>query len=241
MKKKLVMIGIIVFIFMLGVKYIPFGTYYTTKTIGKLEVPKLSMLKEECCMFSATFKSFRSTYILKQELNKIMNKLEKKICNNTIYYYDKENDITISEYGVKANFLLNEFYIVYDKGRISCDNKSEVSVTLTLKEGTLTSTGATFILKNNTPNVYIYGEPWYLEVYKNDEWHKLDTINDLHFILPAYELKPNDTKEISVSWDYAYGELKQGIYRFVKDLSRETNSSIPEYEAANVYAVFEIK
>lgn len=238
MKKRLIIIGIIIFILMLGIKYIPFGTHYTTKTIGKLEIPRLSVLKEECCMFSATFKSFRSTYILKEELNKIMDKYEKISCNNKIYYYDKENDITIYEYDVETKFPLNEFYINYDKGGAPCENIDEASVTLTLKEGTLSNTGATFILKNNTQDYYHYGEPWYLEVYKNNTWYKLDEINILTFILPIYGLRPGDAKEINIDWEYGYGKLNKGIYRLVKNVSKEDND---EYEPINIYSEFEIK
>ena len=33
-------------------------------------------------------------------------------------YYEKKNDITIEKYGIKPGFLLNEFYIIYNKGKI---------------------------------------------------------------------------------------------------------------------------
>ena len=61
-----------------------------------LTIPRLSFFKEECCMFSATFISFRSKDSLQKELDKIVEKYEKKTCNNKTIYYDSINEITIS-------------------------------------------------------------------------------------------------------------------------------------------------
>ena len=112
MKKK-IMITIlsIIIILTLCLKFIPFGT---RKNIGPnssvyLTVPKLSIFTEECCMFSSSFKSFSSTFTLQYELDNIMNKYEKYQCNNKTLYYDKINDITISEYGVEFRFPFNNF------------------------------------------------------------------------------------------------------------------------------------
>ncbi len=119
-----ILIAIIVII-----KFIPFGTikYKNEKMQSSLIIPKLSSFDYECCMFSANFKSFRSQYILKKELDKIMANYEKKTCNSKDYYYDAENDITITEYGVQGGFPMNKFYIVYDKGEYNCDNASSVA------------------------------------------------------------------------------------------------------------------
>lgn len=70
-------------------------------------------------MFYVSFKSFRSIYILDKELDTIMNRYEKKTCGDRIYYYNKVNDITISEYGILVGFPLNKFYIVYEFGELS--------------------------------------------------------------------------------------------------------------------------
>lgn len=124
--QKIILISllIVITVFVIGVKLLPFGTvkYKNEKMASTLIVPKLSSFDFECCMFSANFKSFRSQYILKKELAKIMDNYEKKTCNSKTYYYDSENDITITEYGVQSGFPMNKFYIVYDKGEYNCDN-----------------------------------------------------------------------------------------------------------------------
>lgn len=126
MKKSKTYLGcvlITIIIFVMGIKFVPFGSknYKNDKMASTLTIPKLSIFDEECCMFSANFKSFRSKYSLEKELNRIMGNYEKKVCEDKTYYYDKENDITITEYGVKIGFIMNSFYIVYDKGNFECN------------------------------------------------------------------------------------------------------------------------
>lgn len=123
MKKKLVIIIsaltiLILVLLILCLKYISFGitTYEMPNSGITLEIPKLSIFKEECCMYSASFKTFRSKSVVQKELDNIINKYEKKICNHRIIYYDKKHDITITEYGVESGKLMTNFYIVYDKG-----------------------------------------------------------------------------------------------------------------------------
>ena len=68
-----ILIAIIVII-----KFIPFGTikYKNEKMQSSLIIPKLSSFDYECCMFSANFKSFRSQYILKKELDKAIKNMK---------------------------------------------------------------------------------------------------------------------------------------------------------------------
>ena len=116
MKKYIKLIIIIILIAVLiGIKFIPFGyhEYQDKKMMSNLTIPKLSVFDEECCMFSANFKSFRSVYSLKKELNNIMNNYEKISCNSRTYYYDRKNDITITDYGVQSGFIINSFFICH--------------------------------------------------------------------------------------------------------------------------------
>lgn len=129
MKKIVTTILIFLLIIILSIKFIPFGSKNINmpNSLVNLKVPRLSFFKEECCMFSLTFKSFKSIFTLKLELNNIMNKYEKMTCNNKTYYYDEKNNITISEYGVNYGFILNEFYITYDKGKRDLNECSKIT------------------------------------------------------------------------------------------------------------------
>ena len=120
MKKKnvLLLVLLIFIICLLAIRYLPLGSNYTKSTLHSIEIPRLSIFTDECCMSTASFKSFRSTNSLKKEINKILSKYEKITCDGTTYYYNQKSDITIYDYGVEKSFPLNKFYISYDKGKI---------------------------------------------------------------------------------------------------------------------------
>lgn len=82
-----------------------------------LEVPKFSIYKEECCMYTVTFKSFQNVKLLQKELDKIMEQYEKIECGEKNYYYDSKHDITIESYGIEKGLFLNEFYFLFSKGK----------------------------------------------------------------------------------------------------------------------------
>lgn len=92
-------------------------------------------------------------------------------------------------------------------------------VTLTLKEGTLTNTGATFILKNEGNIDYGYGPAWEIEMKQDDKWHKIDVV--LNFNSPSYQLSVNESKELNINWENSYGKLASGEYRFIKHIDIE--------------------
>lgn len=92
-------------------------------------------------------------------------------------------------------------------------------VSIIIKEGTLTNKGATFILKNDSDIDIIYGNPYSIEVKKDNKWKKIDV--ELSFTLPAYTLKAKTSEEITINWEYGYGELEKGEYRFIKGFSYE--------------------
>lgn len=92
-------------------------------------------------------------------------------------------------------------------------------VTLSIKENTLTKTGATLMLKNDSDVDIQYGDPYEIEIKKDGKWHKINV--ELNFNLPAYMLKPNESKEIELEWENGYGQLASGDYRIIKDIDVE--------------------
>jgi hypothetical protein len=109
-------------------------------------------------------------------------------------------------------------------------------VTLSIKEGSLTNTSATLILANNSSEDISYGEPYEIEVKKNNEWYKIDA--ELNFIMPAYGLAVREAREIELDWQYSYGSLSNGEYRIIKgiDVLKENG----KYETFYVAAEFTI-
>ena len=95
-------------------------------------------------------------------------------------------------------------------------------VSIKIKEGTLTNTGATIIITDTTDKNYSYGEPYRIDKKENGKWEKVPkVIDDAFFNEPAYQ--PDENNEIvrEINWEWIYGKLKPGTYRFVTDASDE--------------------
>lgn len=120
-------------------------------------------------------------------------------------------------------------------------NKEEISdIVMTIKEGTLTNTGVTIILKNNTDDEYVYGPDYYVEKYDDGKWKEPSTItgdplawNDI-----AYTLKPNDSIELNIDFKLSYGELPVGAYRLIKRFSKEKDRPITEEKIKKISVEF---
>lgn len=167
-KKLYVVIGILI-LTLLCLIHIPYGTtnYTMPNSNIVLKVPKFSSFKEECCMFSASFQSFRSKFSLQLELEKIMTGYEKMECHNKTVYYDKKADITIHDYGVESGFFFRKFYITYDKGK---PTNNECSV---VTDATKTKYQIDYRLKNERDICY-HSE-------KFQYWNKDGNIYDVYY------------------------------------------------------------
>lgn len=93
-------------------------------------------------------------------------------------------------------------------------------VTMTVKEGTLTSTGLTIVYENTSDKNYTYGDPFLLEKKMKDSWYQVPIVlkdgygfNDI-----GYDLAASDMSEWPVDWEWLYGSLDTGEYRIVKDI-----------------------
>lgn len=95
-------------------------------------------------------------------------------------------------------------------------------VSIKIKEGTLTNTGATFIITDTTDKNYSYGEPYRIDKKENGKWREAPrVIEDAFFNEPAYLPDENNQIIRKVNWEWIYGKLKPGTYRFVTDASDE--------------------
>lgn len=115
-KKKIILIIILVIIVLVIIvfKNIQLGynkvniVYDEDNKIKNIElgIPKLSFMKEQNDN-NYSYKNFRGNKVLMLEVKSYLNTLNKIKCNNTVYYYDKENDFTIIDYSVKNYILYN--------------------------------------------------------------------------------------------------------------------------------------
>lgn len=107
----------------------------------------------------------------------------------------------------------------FDIGKESNIEIVEKGISLTVKKNTLTETGATLILKNDSDVDVQYGNPYEMEIKKDGEWHKINV--ELYFTLPAFSLKSKETKELELNWENGYGKLATGYYRIIKSFDIE--------------------
>ena len=105
-------------------------------------------------------------------------------------------------------------------------------------DDSITSKGATFVIKNNTDIECIYGVDYLLEKKIGDEWKEVDTltVSPLVWNLIGYTLNSNEQSEINIDWSIGYGELESGNYRLVKTFSMENDPKV-----LNSYAEFTIR
>ena len=113
---------------------------------------------------------------------------------------------------------------------------TDSDVTLSIKEGTLTNTGATIVLTNTSNKEYVYGEPYSIQIKKDGVWHVINV--QRIFETPLLHLKNGETKEIELNWKGSYGELENGTYRIIKGIDYEYEEN--KYESFRVAVEFHI-
>lgn len=122
------------------------------------------------------------------------------------------------------------------------DRELDELVNISIKEGTLTKTGATIIITDNNPNKIIYGTSFYIEKYENSDWHEVMPINNNYgFNDMAYYVDENGKLELEQNWEYIYGKLNKGIYRIVKDVAFESDVPITPEDIYYIWTEFEIQ
>ena len=135
--------------------------------------------------------------------------------------------------GCSKNEKLEKPYIGEESTtKIATDREIELSI----KEGTLTDAGATIVFTNNSDKDYKYSVPFSVEVKEDGKWHVIHA--DMSFNLPAFTIKAGEIKEMEITWEPGYGELENGTYRVIKNISYEYEKD--KYEDFNIAVEFNI-
>ena len=97
---------------------------------------------------------------------------------------------------------------------VECEDGFVISV----DEASVSPTGLTVVITNDTDQDYSYGAWYRVEKKKHDNWVQVNPItywgqNDWLDGVGA-----NSTKSIVYEWEWYYGELKPGEYRIVLEL-----------------------
>lgn len=95
-------------------------------------------------------------------------------------------------------------------------NKIE-NVTMTIKEGTLTNTGATVVITDTNTNKNTFDSEYRIDKKVNDGWVEAKRIdNNFAFKDLAWVAGNDNTITNNINWEKLYGELEKGQYRIVK-------------------------
>lgn len=128
------------------------------------------------------------------------------------------------------------------KNKLDIGNKSDIKVSqndvmMTIKDGTLTNKSVTLILTNNSDRKIQYGNPYEIEIKKNDEWHKINA--ELNFTLQLFILESKEKNEFKLNFEDGYGKLPPGTYRVIKKIDKEKEDGV--FDSFYVSAEFTIK
>ena len=103
-------------------------------------------------------------------------------------------------------------------------------LTLTLKEGSLSDSGAVFILENKSDKVYTYGAEYDIEVKTDNGWEKVEDSRNKAWTQVLYVSEPNKTNNIAVDFSELKTKLVSGKhYRVVKRLIEEVGGNKEYY------------
>jgi hypothetical protein len=95
------------------------------------------------------------------------------------------------------------------------DNADDILLKFT--DGTLTPSGATFIIENNGDEEIAFGQMYAVQIYVKGKWYNIEEYVD--WTLELFTLFPNENYSFSADWTQLYGILPLGKYRLIKEFS----------------------
>ena len=102
--------------------------------------------------------------------------------------------------------------------------------------GTVTPTGLTYQIHNESQGKLMYGNPFGLQAEDGGIWHRVRGQDTVVFTLEGYMLDGNASASKTIDWGYAYGELPPGHYRITTEVRLEQ-----ERKTITLSAEFEIE
>lgn len=97
------------------------------------------------------------------------------------------------------------------------------NITMKIKEGSLTNTGATVIITDlsSDENVDLINRKFKIDYKKNDKWYRLESkIKNEVTVMTTDNVMENgdNTYTQEINWERYYGKLDKGHYRIVKEV-----------------------
>ena len=91
---------------------------------------------------------------------------------------------------------------------------------MSIKEGTVSATGATIIIEDDNEQPYNYTTWYRIDKEVNGQWIALEPIDDNNI---SDELSLYQNFEFQIDWSNIYGTLEKGQYRLVKTIFDNEN------------------
>ena len=109
---------------------------------------------------------------------------------------------------------------------VSRKGNANDKLTLMLKEGSLSDSGAVFVLENKSDKVYTYGAEYDIEVKTDNGWEKIEDSNNKEWILALYTIESGETNSFAVDFSECKNKMVSGKkYRVVKKLVENGGSN----------------
>ncbi len=136
-------------------------------------------------------------------------------------------------YQIKGNNDILSYIDQY-ADQIIAEKNLPQDIYITVKEESVSFHGATIAIVNSSAYEYFTGEYYLLEQFANNDWMRMQPIDDVAFNAIGYFINGLATLEMNIDWTDYYGVLKPGRYRVGKNVADGDQAYI-------MYAEFVIK
>ena len=146
-----------------------------------------------------------------------------------IFFSLNSKDITIINHTLDKVEAENFLEMVKTFDVVKKENTNDKLI-LMLKEGSLSDSGAVFVLENKSDKIYTYGAEYDIEVKTANGWEKIEDSNNKAWIQVIYRIEPNKSNNLAVDFSELKTKLVSGkYYRVVKRLIEESGGNKEYY------------
>ena len=142
-----------------------------------------------------------------------------------IFFSLNSKDIVIINHTLEK-VEAESFFEMVKTFEVSKKGNTNDKLTLMLKEGSLSDSGAVFVLDNKSDKLYTYGAEYDIEVKTDSGWEKIEDSNNKEWILALYTIEPGKTNNFAVDFSECKNKMVSGKkYRVVKKLVENGGSN----------------
>ena len=88
-----------------------------------------------------------------------------------------------------------------------------------VKEASVTESGLTCIINNDTEKDYSFGRDYMLQKKEENKWQDVLPKKEAAMTLELLWVPSGTSESLAINWEEAYGQLENGHYRVIKPVS----------------------